>query len=360
MPTAIQPRPRVLSLLSRYGRTTTSFQVLEPGFDYWFAADGDACVAFFDTGGAWVVAGEPLCAPDRTVEVCRRFGDAAAHAGRRVRYFGVERDRSDALHLHHLPIGEQPVWDPRDWSDILRRKRSLREQLRRARAKGVRVRRVSPEELTDPAAVLRRGLDGLIAAWLASRRMAPMGFLVHLDPYGHPEERRFFVAEREGRPVGLLSAVPIYARGGWLFEDILRDPAAPNGTVELLFDHAMRAVADEGCTYATYGLVPLANAELHWLRVVRDRTRGLYDFEGLRRFKAKLEPASWEPVYLAYPAGERGPGAVFDTLRAFACGSLWRFGAATAKHRAARLVRAFRASWRTLWATAPAGGSSTG
>ena len=34
---------RVLDLLKRHSRHTTSFQILEPGYDYWFDGD-DACV----------------------------------------------------------------------------------------------------------------------------------------------------------------------------------------------------------------------------------------------------------------------------------------------------------------------------
>ena len=70
-----------------------------------------------------------------------------------------------------------------------------------------------------------------------------MGFLVQIDPFTFPEERRYFVAERDGRVVAFLGIIPIYARRGWFFEDFLRDPEAPNGTVELLVDAGMRAAA---------------------------------------------------------------------------------------------------------------------
>src|SRR5690606_21071121 len=54
------PRWRVLELLRRHGWNTTSFQVLERGFAYWFHPDLDACVAYVDTGRAWVAAGAPI------------------------------------------------------------------------------------------------------------------------------------------------------------------------------------------------------------------------------------------------------------------------------------------------------------
>ncbi len=362
-PLALAPAPcetdsvrasgRVLDLLRKHGHNTTSFQILEPGLHYWF--DDDACVAYADTGGAWVVAGAPVAAREREVEVMTRFAEAARAAGKRVRFFGLEDDVSTQSAFACLHVGEQPVWDPQEWGDALRRKRSLREQLRRSRAKGVSVRLVGANELADGHPT-RAKIDHMIAHWMNSRAMAPMGFVVHLDPYGLPEERRFFIAERGGLVVGVLIAVPIYARDGWFFEDVLRDPSAPNGTIELLFDHAMRQLADEGSRHVTFGLAPLAGTTHRWMRRIRDHTRWLYDFEGLRSFKAKLQPHSWHPVYLAYPARERGMRAVIDTLEAFARGSFFRFGWRTLVHRAALVTRwlaLLLVPWIAIMALAP-------
>ena len=65
---AVNERGRVLTLLKRFGWNSTSFQVLEPGFHYWFDGD-DACVCYVDTGRAWVVAGPPITAFDRVADV---------------------------------------------------------------------------------------------------------------------------------------------------------------------------------------------------------------------------------------------------------------------------------------------------
>jgi phosphatidylglycerol lysyltransferase len=205
---------------------------------------------------------------------------------------------------------------------------SLREQLRRARAKGVTVRMLAPAELA-PGQPIRVALDGLIARWLASRTIAPMAFLVQVDPFTFPEERRYFVAEREGAVVGFLCVIPIYARPGWFFEDFLRDPNAPNGTVELLVDAGMRAAVDERIGYVTLGLVPLSGEISPWLRAARRWGKSLYDFDGLRAFKAKLKPRAWDPIFLAYPKSATGFVAMFDTLTAFARGGLLRFGLET-------------------------------
>src|SRR5690606_6505812 len=105
----------------------------------------------------------------------------------------------------------------------------------------------------------------------------------------------------------------------------------------------------------TFGLAPLAGTPSALLRAVRDRTRWLYDFAGLRAFKAKLQPQSWRPVYLAFPASERGAHAVIDALRAFAGGSFVGFAARTVAHRAPELtwlLAALLVPWVALLAIA--------
>jgi phosphatidylglycerol lysyltransferase len=325
-------RPRVLALLQRHGWNATSFQILEPGFRYWFDVGDDAgdeaCVGYVDTGRAWVVAGSPVAPPERFAEVTARFAAAAAAAGRRVCCFATELRFHDRVAWPAMRVGDQPSWAPADWTGVLRDNRSLREQLRRAHAKGVTVRALDAAELA-PGEPLRGALDTLIARWLASRPIAPMGFLVHVDPFGFASERRYFVAERAGALVGFLSAIPIYARPGWFFEDFLRDASAPNGTVELLIDAGMRAAAAANIPYVTLGLVPLSGEISPWLRAARRWGKALYDFDGLRAFKAKLRPRAWDPIYLSYPPGRSGFVAMFDTLTAFSRGGLLRFGVET-------------------------------
>jgi phosphatidylglycerol lysyltransferase len=331
----VEARERVLSLLERYGWNSTSFQILEPGFQYWFD-DDDACVGYVDTGSAWVAAGPPIAPSDRIAEVGARFAEAARRAKRRLSMFATETRFCDAARWPALRIGEQPIWSPERWDEVLRSRRSLREQLRRARAKGVVVSALSAADV----AKRRPELDALIARWLDTRTIAPMGFLVQIDPFsGFSEHRRFFIAELDGRVVGFLGIVPVYARSGWFFEDFIRDAAAPNGTMELLIDAGMRAAAAENVTLVTLGLAPLAGDVGPILRSARKMGRPLYDFDGLRAFKAKLAPNRWDPIFLSYPPGASPIRAVIDTLTAFARGGLLRFGIQTLLRGPAIVIR---------------------
>jgi phosphatidylglycerol lysyltransferase len=330
---------RALALLRRHGWNATSFQILEPGFRYWF--DGgpteDACVAYIDTGRAWVAAGAPIAAPDLVSVAAQRFVIAAAAQGRRACFFGTEERFTVRTPFAAMRIGEQPVWDPRGWDRTLAAASSLRAQIRRARAKGVEVRPFDPRLLAQTDGQARREVDQLVARWQAAHPMPPMGFLVQMHLDSAIDERRFFAAYQGSALVGFLSMVPVFARRGWFIEDLLRLPAAPNGTAELLVDTAMRAAAGADSGYVTLGLAPLAGPLGPWLRLARRTGLPFYDFRGIQAFKAKLRPQVWSPIFISYPPGQTGVATVIDALGAFARGGLLRFGIETLLRRPAVL-----------------------
>jgi phosphatidylglycerol lysyltransferase len=173
---------------------------------------------------------------------------------------------------------------------------------------------------------MRAAIERATRTWLATRRLAPLSFLVRIDPFDFAEQRDCFVAERCGELVGFAGVVPVPARGGWFLEDLVRAPGAPNGTTELLVDAAMRRAMDLGSSWMTLGLAPLAGDVATPLRFARRSTRALYDFDGLRRFKAKFRPAQWMPIYLAYPPEQSALLSLADGLSAFTPHGLVDFG----------------------------------
>ncbi len=348
-------RGRVLALVQRHGWNATAFQTLETGYRYFFHGD-DACVAYVPAGGAWVAAGAPIAAAAALAEVTLAFLNAARAAGVRACFFASEERLQSATGgtLRQLRIGDQPVWNPRAWLDNLAEHKSLREQLRRARAKGVTTREVLAAELESGPT--REAIARVVDRWLTTRGMAPMGFLVQVEPFTFPAHRRCFVAEREGRVVAFAGVVPVPARSGWFIEDLVRDPKAPNGTGELLIDRVMRWAADAGSEWLTLGLAPLAGNVPAPLRAVKKGGALLYDFEGLRAYKAKLSPSSWSPIYLSYPRSQGALISIVDCLRAFSGGfvsfavrSLWRGPTGVL-----RLLTLLLAPWTVLLAFAPA------
>jgi phosphatidylglycerol lysyltransferase len=321
-PSPERPREFARELVREHGFNATSFQTVGEGFSYFF--QGEAYVAYADTGAAWVAAGAPVCRADALRGTVQAFTQAAGSAGRRCCFFGVEPRLLTAAEglLDRVQIGEQPVWNPADWEASLRAHRGLREQLRRARAKGVTVRDASDAEQRSLAEPLHR----LSQRWLATRAMPPMGFLVAVSSALDATDGKRFVAWWGGRIVGVAHVLPVPGRNGWFLEHLLRDPEAPNGSVELLVDAVMRWAASMGCSWLTLGLSPLSGSVPPPLRFARKRLRFLYDFEGLRRFKQKLRPCDAIPIYLAFPPSQSAVRSMLDALTAFSAGGMLHFG----------------------------------
>ncbi len=339
----------------RHGFNATSFQTLGPGYAYFFHRDG--CVAYVDTGSAWVAAGAPICATEHIAPIARAFVLAAKEAGRRSCFFGTETRFLEATSglVRSLLVGEQPAWDPRRWPDTVSRHSSLRAQLRRALHKDVRVRVVSPDELETPA--MRAATSDLLERWLATRPMPPMGFVVQLTPMQGSARRRCFVAERLGAIVAIAHVVPVPQRNGWFIEHLVRAPHAPNGTTELLVDAVMHWACAKGSSWLTLGLAPLAGEVSPPLQLARRSLKSLYDFEGLRRFKAKLRPAAWDPIYISHPVDQGAAATVLDVLAAFTTDGFVRFGIRALARGPAAVLSALASllvPWCTLLALASA------
>lgn len=298
---------RVRSLILEYGWNSTCYQILNPGIAHWFSEDGDAVVGYVERGSIRVVAGAPVCAPDRLNEVADAFEIAASTEGASVCYFGAEirlelLRRKSPAHARVL-LGAQPVWNPRSWPGILEGHASLRAQLNRARNKGVMVKEWSAERASD-----HPDLHRCLEEWLSTRGLPPLHFLVEPETLSRLFDRRIFVAEQEDEPIGFVVASPIPRRNGWLIEQFVRGHNAPNGSTELMIGAAFDAMSESGSEYITLGLSPLSpHAPVEaphnpaWLKFalgwMRAHGRRFYNFEGLDAFKSKFDPEAWEPVY---------------------------------------------------------------
>lgn len=319
---------RALRLLRAHGTHPFAFRALGGGLQRWCTADG--FVPFHDTGLAWVSAGPPVAPQQAQARMLSDFHRAGRAAGRRVRGFALQAELVTQAGWRGFNIGAQPEWDPRLWPGIRAGSRSLREQLRRARAKGVRVVRLAPEAALGG---WRAPIERLSERWLAQRPMAPMGFVVSLDLFRCASERHYFAALQAGELVGVLAAAPVYAREGWFLEHLLRDPDAPNGTTELLVDAAMQSWCAQSAPFATLGLAPLSGEVGATLRWVARLGKPLYHFDGVRAFKAKFCPSRWVDLQLAYPPGAAAPHALWDLLAAFAPGGMAAFAWQTLEQR---------------------------
>lgn len=309
-PELVPPPPeRLLELVRQHGRNLHAFMVLEPGLDVWYTPDGQAAVAYTDRGGHWVAAGSPLCAAERVPEVTQAFVDAADRAHRTAVFFGVSErfaQRLTDMPVDALPIGQAPIWDPQEWDATVRQAKKLRNRLSRGRRVGLSTRLANADHVAE-GTPLRRAMLALTERWTAAHALPPMGFVVTLELFQHAADRRYIVVEHEDKVVGFAVCVPVPAQEGWLVEDMMVAPSAPGGTGETLVDAAMRQLASEGAQMVSLGLCVLAGLQttpsdhpilMHILRMSGRLMGGLYNFDGLYRFRNKMRPAQWQTVYL--------------------------------------------------------------
>lgn len=291
-------------LILRHGWNSTCYQILNPGIERWWSSEGNGMVGFVRSGGMAIVAGAPVCAAHHLGTTLDEWQHHLRGEHLQACYFGAESRLQSEFEkregLVSVVLGSQPEWRPRDFVSSIESDASLRAQLNRAQNKGVSV-----SEWARDRAELHPDLARVLRDWLTTRGLPTLHFLVEPETLGDLRDRRVFVAERDGRPVGFVTLCPVPARQGWLTEQFVRAPEAPNGTVELMLYRAASTVASEGSEYFTMGIVPLVapsglGTDPVWLRFVRGWARAhytrFYNFRGLSEFKSKFHPTTWQPV----------------------------------------------------------------
>ncbi len=306
---------RVRDLLLRHGWNSTCYQLVNPGFEYWFSERREAFVGYVEYAGRRIVGGAPVCEYDVLGDVVREFEEDARAHGLRVCYFASEAHLESLIAGHAgystILLGAQPVWHPGELARTMEGKRSLRTQLNRAWNKGITVERWSAADATN-----NPRLHSILTEWLSTRGLPSLHFLVEPETLANLADRRIFIAKRGEEVVGFLNLSPVPLRHGWLVEQFVRGHHAPNGTVELMLHTAAEQLAEDGFEYLTLGLSPLIlppyfppqaggqkageapSALIRFLlRWARAHGKRFYDFAGLEFFKSKFEPERWEPIY---------------------------------------------------------------
>ena len=318
---------RARDLVMRYGWNTTCFQIANPGLEYWFGDDGRSVVGYVSSGKVRVVAGAPVCRGEDLEQVAAYFEHDAAAQGETVCYFGAEA-RLESVHRDSkdhsfVLLGAQPVWHPTEWPDVISSQSSIRAQLNRARNKGVVISEWPIEKATNNAE-----LRECLSAWFTLKGLPPLHFVIEPETLGRLENRRIFVATQNHNVQAFLVLSPIPERRGWLTEQFPHRPGAPNGTVELMMSEAIRQLGEENFEYVTLGLSPLSRrATIEpfdnpiWLRALlawmRKHGQRFYNFDGLDRFKSKLCPEYWEPVFAISNEREFSGRTLYAIAKAF-------------------------------------------
>jgi phosphatidylglycerol lysyltransferase len=297
---------RARELVLKFGWSTISYQILNPGIQLWFSSSFTSVIGYVTTSTHHIAAGAPIGDEKNLTNSVIEFTNFTHAVKKKVCFFGAQ-ERIASILAQQSPtssilLGTQPIWTPQEWIDRVYAKPSLRAQFARAKNKGVHVELWNRDQPS-----CNKKLARCLQEWIASRHLPPMHFLVEPNTLDNLEDRIVAAALRDNELVGFCIASPIPMRNGWLIEQIIRGTNAPNGTAELLLEKLIVHLHSLNSSLITLGLSPLSK-HVHstvdhpfWLRNALRLTRlygtYFYNFEGLDTFKAKFQPSEWEPVY---------------------------------------------------------------
>ncbi len=287
--------------VARHGRNPLSYCLnYHPAWEW-----ANEAVPYLRARRTAIVWGDPLCsepdlpeALDDALRVLRgrRLRVALIVVGRHTAELAAARGMSV------LKIGEQPHFDLATWEPPRGDPgKHLRWCLNKAAQAGLEVRAYAPGDRPDAEAA--------IAAWEAGLGRPPSTSWLRTAPFAREEEKRLFVAARDGRIEALMACTPLPARGGWFLEDMIHRPDAPVGASELAIVATLQALAADGARTAWLDVAPLRHVDDQLQRRARALfTAGWpvvsyfgrrYPFRDLSRYLAKFVPTSWEERYVA-------------------------------------------------------------
>ena len=283
-----------------------------------FSDAGDAFLMYQTARRSWVALGDPVGSPQGAEELVWRLREMSDHHGADTVFYQASRGCLGLyvdLGLAPLKIGEEARVPLVDFSLEGGARADLRQAHRRAQRDGASFEVVPADRVAEILPLLQPISD----AWLASKSTAEKRFSVGAFSPQYLQQFPLALVRAGGAPVAFANLWTTATRAE-LSVDLMRfDPRAPRSAMDYLFVELMLWGQREGYRWFNLGMAPLAGLERHplapaWHRVgnfVFRHGEHFYNFEGLRRYKAKFEPV-WEPRYLVARGGIALPRVLVD------------------------------------------------
>jgi phosphatidylglycerol lysyltransferase len=283
-----------------------------------FSDGGDAFVMYQIAGHSWIALGDPVGSQQGAEELLWRLREISDHHGGQTVFYQVGPERLALyvdLGLAALKIGEEARVPLAEFSLEGAARAELRQSHRRAQRDGATFEVLPPEAIEPLLPVLQR----ISTAWLTSKSTAEKRFSVGAFSPQYLRQFPLAVVRCGGAPAAFANLWTTGTRAE-LSVDLMRfGPEAPRSAMDYLFIELMLWGRAAGFRSFNLGMAPLSGLETHplapaWHRVGNFIFRygeHFYNFEGLRRYKAKFDP-QWEPRYLVARGGIALPRVLID------------------------------------------------
>ena len=291
-----------------------------------FNEAGTAFVMYQIAGRSWIALGDPVGARQGAEELVWRLREMSDRHGCDTVFYQVCADRLALyvdLGLAALKIGEEARVPLASFSLEGAARADLRQAQRRAQRDGASFEVVPPQSVAALLPALRRISD----AWLSAKSTGEKRFSVGAFSPQYLEQFPLALVRAEGAPVAFANLWTTATKAE-LSVDLMRfGPEAPRGAMDYLFIELMLWGQRAGFRHFNLGMAPLSGLEAHplapaWHRVgnfIFRHGEHFYNFEGLRRYKAKFDP-EWEPRYLVARGGIALPRVLIDVSTLIAGG----------------------------------------
>jgi phosphatidylglycerol lysyltransferase len=283
-----------------------------------FSDDDDAFIMYQVAGRSWIALGDPIGPAVRAEELVWRFRELSDHHGGRTVFYQASADCLPLyidLGLAALKIGEEARVPLPGFSLEGAARADLRQAWRRAERDGASFEVIPPVRIAEVLPELRRISD----SWLTRKSVAEKRFSVGAFSEAYMSNFSTVLVRSEGNISAFANLWNTGAKEE-LSIDLMRfGPDAPRGAMDYMFIELMLWGRAQGYRWFNLGMAPLAGLENHplapaWHRVgnfVFRQGEHFYNFDGLRRYKAKFDPA-WVPKYLVAPGGIALPRILVD------------------------------------------------
>lgn len=292
-----------------------------------FNEAGNAFLMYGVRGRTWVALGDPVGPEHEWPAILWRFVEAADAKGARpvlYRLSSAALPHALDLGLGLFKLGEEAVVPLGAFSLEGPERRSLRYARQRLLREGCTFEMVAPGDAVD---ALLPELREVSDAWIACKRTREKGFSLGLFDEAYVRRLPVGVVRQHGRILA-FAAVWASAEREEMTVDLMRyRPDTPHKLMDFLLVSLILHAQAQGFARFSLGMVPLSGLATHplaprWHRLARlvfEHGEALYNFRGLRDYKARFDP-QWVPRYIAVPRGIDLPLALTDVTTLIAGG----------------------------------------
>ena len=251
------PLSPAVELVRRYGGPV-SHAALNPSLSLFRTPNIDGIIGYQLVHRCAVVQGDPVCASEYKTELAEAFASYCTNNGWNFLYTSVTED----MHTYAMKGGHAMmefaallIADPQDDPELGHQGHHLRQHLNNTRRSGMSVREYLGE--TSPNVQVEAQVAETCEQWLKARHGLQM-YLDHPRLFDDRVGRRWFIAEHNGRVVGMLSMLKIGCfESDYLINLVFSSPVAPIYTNELLIVTALQALRKEDIKAVCLGVGPL-------------------------------------------------------------------------------------------------------